>query len=201
MGCDIHLFTERRSNIDGVEKWSNCDNWKLNRYYDPSEDDGEREYSVNSVYNDRNYHLFSVLANVRNYSDNKSMGDPKGLPSDVSECVKRESDSWGIDGHSHSYFTLSELKAFKNANNIQKYSGLMTPEDAARVDAGEMPFSWCQGTTIKTYVHREWEREGSPLDNLIEKLDARMREEFWVWDSDELPELEEKFRIVFWFDN
>ena len=32
-------------------------------------------------------------------------------------------------------------------------------------------------------------------------MDKRVRNEFWVWGDEERPELDEKIRIVFWFDN
>lgn len=199
MGCDIHLYTEINRVIKGELKWVNCDNWKINHYYEKGSD--ENEYEVNHLYSDRNYRLFAVLADVRNYSDNKFICEPKGFPKDASNEVIKEYESWDMDGHSHSYFTLSELKEFRRHNNITKYSGLMTQENADMVDAGEMPNEWCQETTRNDYVYREWEREESPLDKLISLLDKRMREEFWIWDNEEKPEFEDKIRIVFWFDN
>lgn len=201
MGCDIHIYTEKKKSINGKDEWVNCDNWKLNPYFIDGNDEGASKFSINEVYGNRNYNLFSVLAGVRNYHENKYICEPRGLPEDVSDIVKAESDSWDCVGHSHSYFTLAELKVFKKENNIQKYAGLMSPENAEKVDAGEMPESWCQGTNIKTYVRREWQREGSPLDDLIKELDQRLKEEFWVYNEKDIVEAESKFRIVFWFDN
>jgi len=103
MGCDIHLFTERKRNINNEEKWVNVDNWKLNPYYDKN-DEEEREYELNSAYGNRNYTLFSLLADVRNYDDNKIISEPKGFPEDASEIVKKHNEYWEGDGHSHSFF-------------------------------------------------------------------------------------------------
>ena len=201
MGCGIHLFTETLRHVNNKNTWLNCDNWKINHYYSPNDDDGETGYNINPLYDDRNYNLFAVLADVRNQSTNKFIDTPRGLPTNVSPQVMAESDSWDGDGHSHSHFTLDELKKFRQKNNIQKYSGLMTPENAKKVDSGAMPSEWCQGTNQEHYEYREWEQEGSPLDDLIERLDKRMRDDFWIFDKDDHPESDKKIRIIFWFDN
>lgn len=60
----------------------------------------------------RNYRVFAVLADVRNGLGFNPIDYPRGLPDDVTEEVKEESDSYGEDGHSHSYLTLREIKEF-----------------------------------------------------------------------------------------
>lgn len=60
MGCDIHIVTEIKEN----GKWKGVDEF-------PNALDG------------RNYHLFSFLANVRNYFNTVGF-KPKGLPEDLS---------------------------------------------------------------------------------------------------------------------
>jgi hypothetical protein len=105
MGCDIHIYTEAKYIVNGVTKWHNIDNWRLNRYY--GTDDNESEYNISPVYWGRNYELFAVLANVRGYYSDDVY--TKGLPDDVSDVVKNESDRLGVDGHSHSWYTLKEL--------------------------------------------------------------------------------------------
>lgn len=92
MGCDIHAMYERRR-----------DKWWFNA--------GDPEIH-------RNYTIFAVLADVRN----------EGLPFISEARLSREqiadwefdcSDeyhalvkSWGSDGHSHSFVTLAEMKAY-----------------------------------------------------------------------------------------
>lgn len=87
MGCDIHLYTESRRTINNEKKWINVDNWKLNPYYDGI-DKYENEYKLNHAYSERNYNLFAMLADVRNYSNQKVISSPKGVPPDASEVVK-----------------------------------------------------------------------------------------------------------------
>lgn len=57
----------------------------------------------------RNYRLFGALAGVRDYNMEIISDFAKGLPVDVSTEVCGISDSWDIDGHSHSYLTVKEL--------------------------------------------------------------------------------------------
>ena len=76
MGCDIHVFLERK-NKDG-------------KYELVKELDGTASV--------RNYRLFAALAGVRGEGP-----EPKGLPADVSEAVREIRHDWGGDGHSDSW--------------------------------------------------------------------------------------------------
>lgn len=198
MGCDIHLMTERFRNINGEGRWVSIDHFKYNPYYG---EEYESELCLVPVYRKRNYNLFSFLANVRNYSGNSFISNPKGIPKDASEITKKESESWRGDGHSHSYFTLQELKVFLSENPMQKYQGYMIPSDAELVDKGEMPGSWWQDGNVPNQVYREWEYKNTALDDLLEAIEKRKKEEFWIFDDEERPEFDDKVRIVFWFDN
>jgi hypothetical protein len=122
MGADIHFYTERytsSNNYEGprdlsedrdnkigkiigdvksTERWVSADLWN------------KEDYWINeSKYSSRNYYLFSILADVRNYNVIDPISEPKGIPDDASfgylYCAKK----WQGDAHSHSYFTLKEL--------------------------------------------------------------------------------------------
>jgi hypothetical protein len=202
MGCDIHLFTEVQKNINNELKWVNCDNWKINQWFDPKEPDGESKYQIKELYDDRNYSLFATLAGVRDYSPgNKMIDAPRGLPEDCCVEIKELSEKWGDDGHTHSWFTLKELKDFQKENKTIKHSGLVDPKNAKRLEDGLFPESWCQGTNQPDYVFREWEQPCEILKPIIEPLEERMRDEFWIFDKEEHPDKEKEIRIVFWFDN
>lgn len=142
-----------------------------------------------------------MIANVRNYSKNEFICEPKGMPDDCNKLIKQECDVWNIDGHSHSYLTLHELKEFQSRNIPIKHSGMMTQENAKRVDNGEMPDSWCLWTTESDYVYREWSENIDVLAELINRIEERKREAFWTHKDPESSALDEKIRIVFWFDN
>ena len=202
MGCDIHLYVEYLQSFNGYPIWYNCDHWRLNPYFEYDESsDSETRFNVVSLYRDRNYDLFAILADVRNYGDATTpIDDPRGLPIDVSPIVKEESNHWGNDGHSHSWFTLKELKG--NISEEIKRSGLISPEQAKDLDeCGINPKTWCQGTSNKDYVRREWSEKYCPLNELIKRIEERKKEVFWIFDKQEHPEFDDKIRIVFWFDN
>jgi hypothetical protein len=201
MGCDIHLFTEIKKSINSQDKWVNADNWRYNPYYKEGNDDGEEMLHVESLYSGRNYELFGILAGVRD-PNNDAIDDPRGLPEDVSSVTKKASDRWDGDGHSHSWLTLRELKEYQGLHPVVKRSGFISPEAAELLDAGEeTPDVWCQATSVTTWVKREWEEGYDVLKPIIDEMDKRVRDEFWVWGNEPKPELDEKIRIVFWFDN
>ena len=110
MGCDIHLYTERKFHLRDRDVWFCTDYLKQNVYHlvDPD----EKEYEHISIFDDRNYELFYMLAGVRD-GDYEPIDEPRDLPQDVSDYVKAQSDYWGCDGHSHSYYTAKEIFAAK----------------------------------------------------------------------------------------
>lgn len=111
MGCDIHLFAEKK--VDN--KWVSIDKYTKNPEFGEYDN---REFAIakeDRVYSGRNYNLFCALAGVRSFqfSGEPSMvSEPKGLPEDCCEEIKKESEAYGSDGHSHSWNTLAELEAF-----------------------------------------------------------------------------------------
>ncbi len=101
MGCDIHLYNEKKVN----GKWITADaNWGI-QY---PEEDPTPDVPYEERYSGRDYDLFGYLANVR--KDSEYAIDPRGLPEDVCLLVKTRSDQWDCDGHSHSYLTFTELQ-------------------------------------------------------------------------------------------
>lgn len=203
MGCDIHMYVEyRKENQDSIEQqWSSGDYFIINE--DFGKYDGEDRFRRIELYGGRNYCLFSTLAGVRDYSGKMiPVSEPKDLPDDVSDYVQKESDSWGCDGHSHSWLTLKELKDYNNEKPMIHYSGMISPEQARKLDEGiEFPNSWCQWTTREDYVKREWSERNTTLDPLIELMEQRAKEllkfHYREYDSSK----DSDFRIVFWFDN
>lgn len=84
MGCDIHAYVEIK--IHG--KWQLYSQPRIKRDYD----------------------LFGKMAGVRNEFE-IPIAKPRGLPKNVSEIVKLESDFDGSDGHSHSWLNRKEIMA------------------------------------------------------------------------------------------
>lgn len=211
MGCDIHIMTEVKETICGVKQWVNVDNWRINPYFGTDEYETQ-QFKLKSIYTTRNYELFSFLAGVRNYGGNISFGFDRGLPEDVAELTKKESDAWGDDGHTHGYRTLEELKtAIKTVANVRR-EGAVTKEAAEKYRAtGETPCSWAQGVGTFVGIAPEyqdryewlvWEDEVHCFDNLIEAIEDRKRDIFWIWNKEHDDFSRDKdIRIVFWFDN
>jgi hypothetical protein len=104
MGCDIHMYVEYRLTSRDDSVWRCGDYFKVDN---PLSDKPTMKRV--ELYGDRNYALFAILADVRNYNLADYISEPKGLPGDATEYVKREYSNWGSDAHSCSYFTLQEL--------------------------------------------------------------------------------------------
>jgi len=108
MGCDIHLFVEKK--VEG--EWRPVKG--PNPYLGFTKNKTAETVLKDWAYTGRDYDLFATLANVRNYARGiKPISNPKGLPENLSEVVRSEADKWECDAHSHSYFTLAELKKAK----------------------------------------------------------------------------------------
>jgi hypothetical protein len=115
MGCDIHVYLEKYTSVNGENKWVNVDHWQINPNFGLFEN--EPEYDLVPFYTGRNYDLFSILAEVRGSFD--PIEDPRGLPEDVTDVTRKEYDKWGRDAHTPSHYTLKELKdyLFNNSDN------------------------------------------------------------------------------------
>jgi len=143
MGCDIHLYAEKR--VDGA--WVSADTWTDDEY-----EPGRKKVAYSGrFYTGRNYDLFSILADVRNgvgFAGVKTgdgfvpMADPRGLPSDCSDAVRAESDAWDADGHSHSSLTVAEIMAYDWTQTTRK-SGWVDPVGWAEWKSSGAPNSWC----------------------------------------------------------
>ncbi len=134
MGCDIHCFVEKFK--DG--EWEQITGF-LCDMYDPTSEIFSRESYRNAIspIESRNYSLFGLLANVRNgygcagcdTSDSiEPISFPKGLPDNLSNSVKKESESWGYDGHSHSWLTLKEILEY-DTNKVKTKRGFTNLEN------------------------------------------------------------------------
>lgn len=155
MGCDIHIFVERKEG----DKWVSADKWTPNKYYDPAEPEGEKPLVVDyddRIYRGRNYDLFGILANVRNGRGFAGIvtgkpftpiSMPKGLPGDVSDEVRSESDYWEGDGHSHSWLTLAELEAYDWKGQSTAHRGWVDEQNFELWQKEGKPHSWSGGVS------------------------------------------------------
>ncbi len=95
MGCDIHMFIEKRLR--------STDPWQLDEHHVKEPDES---YLKETSCTGRNYEMFGAMAGVRR-PDN-AIFEERGIPSDVSPELKEEAS--GPDWHSHSWLTPEEFK-------------------------------------------------------------------------------------------
>ncbi len=180
MGCDIHLFVE----VYRKRRWTVIGNpQQLN----------ESENYENWLWSGRNYRLFAILADVRNYDGFEPIDYPRGLPKDVSPQIKRLAKGLAEDCHSHSWLNLKEFLDFdwdKSAGITTRY---VSPEAAKLyAETGEKPTSSCLFTSDESWVSLSWELSyrqccAGFLDEVLPELHV-------LGEPDQV-------RIVFWFDN
>lgn len=106
MGCDIHVFFERKKEDGQWEAlWPQTpESWyKGYPILHPEETWARPEIRV------RHYYWFAKLAGVCDYDDNDRIWEPRGWPDDVTETNKAIYEYWGVDGHTPSWQMVSEL--------------------------------------------------------------------------------------------
>lgn len=161
MGCDIHCFIEY--------KHKGSDSWKAHG---------------GKIHLDRDYDLFAVMADVRNYDKMVPVAPRRGLPADVGWKVQGEdrlliTETGAGDGE-----CTAASAARWVANGISKYAG---PHDAY--------------VTNPDWHSRSW----LTPDEFVEALTRAdvVNIECWAVVAT-LREFEQRgceARIVFWFDN
>lgn len=193
MGCDIHLYKEKQ--VEG--QWISADEWQA---YDYGEGDKGIEVPWGKRYTGRNYELFGLLCNgVR--SNHPCSFEPRGLPFDACPEIVNEVEKWGVDGHSHSYLYLHEIKDMLSHLESQtiRITGMKDREGLAKlqatIDAGkpdwDLLFPYCGWTNNQNAVEFEMDVPasfyvGSGMKKIISGFDGV--------DGD-------NHRIVFFFDN
>lgn len=177
MGCDIHLYVEKR--VGG--NWVPADKWV------PDEKSEEKDplMALMVPYNDhyysgRNYDLFAILADVRNGrgfagidtgEGFNPISDPKGLPIDVTTEVQLELDRWGEDAHSVNFYTVKDLLEF-DWTQVTKLRGVVSAVEFYhwnrwKRDEGESPEGYCGavgGANVLYLPVSEMERQIQDLE-------------------------------------
>lgn len=132
MGCDIHWIIEKRyRNPEPDNVWVGVA-MKYNTPALPVSANLPDEHSlfIRPIYSGRDYAFFAALAGVRGDGP-----DPRGVPPDVSTLARTDIDSYGTDGHSHSWATLLEfVLAWLEVNKPQAYGVCIAALAARRLD-------------------------------------------------------------------
>lgn len=188
MGCDIHALIERKVG----------NSWL---------DSGDPDIG-------RNYEMFAALAGVRNRDGIVPIAEPRGLPGfkewatygggerhirwedwSAKPCRAMENmaEEMGEDGHSASWLTLAEIKAFDTEQTIHD-SRLVLERDEAGVAT-----ALCAATTgphlgeVGPTKILRWPGEDEPTCWL--RLIRYMEQAKWDGQTDD------EIRLVFFFDN
>jgi len=190
MGCDIHVYREKR--VGG--KWVSADEWEESL-------DSRKDVPWEKQFHERNYDLFSVLAQVRQREEPEFSFPPRGIPVSCSEEVSNVCADDGLYGHSHSYLYLHELQdlADRMKANVQTISGMKRADEVyalqKSIESGnpdwDFLYPYCQSTNAKDYIEFSFDVPadfiiGNALNRIIESLASIGGEQQ---------------RIVFWFDN
>lgn len=109
IGQAINPYQSDYPNIVMVQ--DDNDNWVEKLWTDVY---GNLDYIYTVYYRDRNYSLFAILADVRNgYKPSfNPICDPKGLPYNISQEIATRFKCWGLDAHTPSWLTVSELDTY-----------------------------------------------------------------------------------------
>lgn len=135
MGCDIHLYAEKRNSENN--SWESIPTHNLMKCWVCSGDSkgmcnncrGNGDYAGLQLHINRNYRLFSILANVRNETGLVCIAGAKGFPEDANDMLNYEHDMWSNgDGHSFSYLTAQELLNFDWSQVSESYGFVNSKE-------------------------------------------------------------------------
>lgn len=98
MGCDIHVFVEKRANKNLP--------WQVDEIHQEDADD-DVPYIQSIEGTNRDYDLFGRIAGVRGRDVHYKQ---RGIPDNISQEILRVIERWGNDGHSYSWLSLNEFK-------------------------------------------------------------------------------------------
>jgi hypothetical protein len=180
MGCDIHTFIEMKREITQITEndpsvkteWVDANLYVKNMYYDPTDPESiETEYVRSSHLTTRNYQLFAVLANVRNYNDLPYIAADRGMPPDASQALIDAYNKDIADAHSLSYITLRELRDWYKKQEANELKNQLLD---------------------KPQLHKMF-------DPWFDFIKNHVAFNFYVYTGNE--DFWDNFRITFWFDN
>lgn len=186
MGCDIHLAVEVRRNgrwqREAIVPEAFRDPYyveqaakSLSSYY--------TKWAERQWYHDRNYEVFAILANVRNYGYIAPISEPRGLPEDMDletaklsyEHPDHDEDDIDLGDHSMSWLTLAELQAYPWQGRVTQGGIVSLDEFMERVlkhgkclpvEVDRYPYkSWSQGIHGRGIVTRDAKEILAALDN------------------------------------
>ena len=142
MGCDIHVFLEKRNKE--TNKWEHLTLYKKN--YDD-------KLEPASVFDGRNYYLFGLLAGVRGFVE--PLVDPRGIPDDLSDYVAEEWKSWDGDAHTPTWYDFCELDAYERSINSKRNAPAVDDDEYDDYDYANRGFVYFMGN-IRCVLDAYW---------------------------------------------
>ena len=142
MGCDAHPIIERLED-DGT--WVGVD-------YKYDHEHADRPEPMEGL-SQRDYNLFSILADVRNGGEVTPLFPHREWPENRSERCRNEMDD-DVDLHSHTFFTVRELVEVDwDSDASTGVECLLFGDDyQAFKDLGRMPPGWSQWDRPRNYT-------------------------------------------------
>lgn len=166
MGCDIHLYVERRER--GGARWSSVT---------PRLNPG------------RNYPAFAFLAGVRNYDETEAIAQPRGFPADAAWCAVEDHTMWVTDNPS---LSLSEREVEKSRAEkwVEIGSSQWFDDDHKRItDPDWHSHSWVTSSEWRKLLNQPfmegepgWIAEYHAIGAMLDELERRGHETrvvFW----------------------
>lgn len=213
MGCDIHVFTEikpQKYNEEGL--WFSKDLWEADLDVAKNPEDYPelanmptlRYKLAKSIYESgRDYTLFGILAGVRNDTFD-AISKPKGINTQISYHTMGEIIRMGSDGHSHSYLTLAELKAY-DWHKVQHFTERVSKQYKEHIEENpqfyreQKNISFSETDSDEQYLMSYEMTPAGTCPDFYEKtipaLEKIKEENAWYGLTDD------DVRIVFFFDN
>lgn len=157
MGADIHMYTEIRGWFPNEEpRWIHVQqallldapeqsHYAMNEPYDEEyalEDlpldqvDGPEPINTlgRSWYPGRNYEEFQMLAGVRGETFPPMKPPTLELPVDTCQEIRTAYESWGVDAHTATYYTLDELVNIEKSGYFEQTETMITMIDKEKAD-------------------------------------------------------------------
>jgi len=207
MGCDIHLYIEYKDKKPALEDG-----------YVP----GWQSYG-NRINPGRNYALFALMANVRNYGDEKLpvLVERRGMPDDVSYTTMNDNRIYISDDEGEDYVSMETAKRWVKSGSskfINNNDG--NPTWVTQPDWHS--HSWLTTSEFESVLNKYFELEAGWHKERVEEHNKMVEREniqpdSWAYappsinDEPEyqvvlaslkrFEELGYDARVVFWFDN
>ena len=207
MGCDIHLYIEYKNKKVAFDGYK--DNWHS---------------FGKSINTGRNYAMFALMANVRNYySDGKLpvLVEPRGIPEDVGYIAKDDNQLYICEDEGENYTTMERAEKWVESGS-SKFIDNQEGKPTWVTHPDWHSHSWLTTSEFETIINQYLELEsGWHKERVAEHMtfveQNNIKLESWAYappvmnDEPEyqvvlasmkrFEELGYDARIVFWFDN